>query len=255
MKLIKFQILSILHLSLMLRIRDPIHMDKAMWLDRCRRDYRCCPTCFDNPMVECRKQFRKKIEISPCLANALNSLSNQRTQQYGILRQTATKTQPPIVPIVLKYYFDHERWEAFTMNIYSLNPLGVDMQELLGKMRDYFLEGNGYIAPDGSEINDSFQLFPRTAVDRLLELSPISNVMLKWAMMLMQPEPLIFSVLHKYGFPVPEIKMECGFVAAVSWNGNRMRDFMREDPRTRLRIAQQVIEAAVKFSHGVKGLR
>lgn len=256
MKLLKFQLLVVVYLSLILRIRDPMQRDKTVWLDRCRRDYGCCPACFVNPMADRKKQFRENVEISPCLANAINFLSNQRTQQYGVLQLSQNNRKQILsVPVVVKYYFDRDRWEAFTMTIYNMSPIGIDMQELLKKIREYFLQGNGYIAEDGTETNDSFQLFPRTAVDRLLELSTIPTAMLKWAMMLMHPEPLLFSILHQHGFPVPEIELECGFVAVLSWNGNRMRNYMRESWETRLKIGKQVIEAALKFSYGVKGLR
>uniref|UniRef100_A0A0A1WJ15 UPF0672 protein C3orf58 homolog n=1 Tax=Zeugodacus cucurbitae TaxID=28588 RepID=A0A0A1WJ15_ZEUCU len=76
-----------------------------------------------------------------------------------------------------------------------------------------------------------------------------------WLFLLTNPQVLIHPYLQAHGFPVPPLFGICGLTIFQMHVGQTLQHFYEANFDIKLRIAKQLLEAALKFTNGFEGFR
>lgn len=99
-----------------------------------------------------------------------------------------------------------------------------------------------------------FQICPKNSVARFMNVFSTRSTY-AWILLNLNVEPLIVDTLWNRKFSVPKLYPSCGFVTIQSDNGLPLYEFYDKSFAVRLKIARNLLMAAIQFSHGIEGFR
>lgn len=91
--------------------------------------------------------------------------------------------------------------------------------------------------------------------ERFYNLSGVKNETEFWVMMNVNVQPILLQIFNKTKLPVPKLYRSCGFSIVQSYEGTTLDHFYNHSFKIRLKLAKELITAAIQFTEGFDGFR
>ncbi|TMW48100.1 hypothetical protein DOY81_006840 [Sarcophaga bullata] len=193
-------------------------------------DLKYCKKCFQTQMSSCLDLFES---IEPSEDHSLRQLLALMPENWCKRQNQLIKLRNSKQQLIAKYYPQT-----------GINLKKSELKkQLLRKMEN--LQGVQYV--------------PVKTLDQFIDNLHLHHTKLPpvtiWLYVLVNVQLVIMQLLYERNFPVPFIQTVCGFTMFQSYSGEDLNHFFKADFKIKSLIAQQLLEAAVKFSYGFDNYR
>lgn len=173
----------------------------------------------------CCESFLEGIQINPeSFTNLVNSMFGSKQVQYGILENKK---------VVIKYLADKGNILKTDLTVESLKNHFTNKDRVDGSV----------LCPNGENS------------ERFYNLSEVESEKEFWVMMNVNLQPILLKILNKTNLPVPKLYRNCGFSIVQSYEGTTLDHFYNHSFKIRLKLAKELIIAAIQFTEGLDGFR
>lgn len=165
------------------------------------------------------------IQINPeSFTNVVNSMFGSKQVQYGILENKK---------VVIKYLADKGNLLKTDLTVESLKNHFSNKDRVDGSV----------LCPTGENY------------ERFFNFSGVQNEKEFWVMMNVNLQPILLKIFNGTNLPVPKLYRNCGFSIVQSYDGTTLDHFYNHSFKIRLKIAKELITAAIQFTEGLNGFR
>lgn len=91
--------------------------------------------------------------------------------------------------------------------------------------------------------------------ERFYNFSGVENEIEFWVMMNVNVQPILLRIFNRTNLPVPKLYRNCGFSIIQSYEGTTLDHFYNHSFNIRLKLAKELISAAIQFTEGLDGFR
>lgn len=144
--------------------------------------------------------------------------------QYGILENKK---------VVIKYLADKENLLKTDLTVKSLKNHFSNKDRV----------GGSILCPTGENY------------ERFYNFSRVESEKEFWVMMNVDLQPILLKIFNETNLPVPKLFRTCGFSIVQSYEGTTLDHFYNHSFKIRLKIAKELITAAIQFTEGLDGFR
>lgn len=203
-------------------------------LEKFTEDINYCRRCFEKQWQSCRN-FMKDIagHSDDSLWWNLVTLLPQRTCKRNNHMRTISETGDKVIA---KYFANDKDYLKWMIDCKELQKIFLNQERL---------DGVQFHPPHRiNEFVDALHLHHRTLPKETI-----------WLYLLVNSQPILMPILYAANFPVPKTYAVCGFTVYQEYAGIALYKLYGKDFKTKLKIAKQLIEAALKFSYGFENYR
>uniref|UniRef100_A0A1I8PY91 FAM69 protein-kinase domain-containing protein n=2 Tax=Stomoxys calcitrans TaxID=35570 RepID=A0A1I8PY91_STOCA len=203
-------------------------------LNKFQQDLSYCGKCFEQQIESCGNLFKdiKNDEDVAIWWQFLKLLPQRSCKRNNNFLQISSSGQK----IVEKYFAnsqDHLKW---SVNIRDLKEKFLHQDRL-----------------------DGLQFYPPHKIENFIDVLHEWHMkwpkVTIWLYLLVNIQPILMPLLYAMNFPVPQTYGTCGFTLYQEHAGLALHNFYIKDFDIKLKIAQELLKASLKFSHGFQGYR
>ncbi|XP_037946240.1 uncharacterized protein LOC119678471 [Teleopsis dalmanni] len=228
---------------IILSVSYVIKQDSTYFQKTFKKDLEYCEICFQTQTEQCSAFLNTTLPTDSLILRSFYILTNW-IRPDKVIRHLRLKSTE--IEIVGKYFSNRKRLNQIKSDListdalrhYLINDESIGRFHLcpqfgLNRFINYFLQiPNQYVEDNTSNRERTILIY-----------------------MLIHVQPLILPLLHAKGFPVPNIYATCGFSIFQSNAGQSMTAYRKSPFDLKLKIAKQILEAAIMFSYGFANFR
>lgn len=236
--------------------------DTFVWIHYCQTDIEFCPQCFQRHSDP--EQFVKYLSISNEFGADFNMIFGRKIQRAKLSIDGTTQN------VILKYNANDEiltnlKYSACTY-LANKNNITLDATNCDNELWPFALQST-----ELAEILDqlykmrsnytSFTVCPAISDDFMRTFNHFETNATFWMQLSINPELIVLNAIQNsqnafLKSSAPRVLAWCGFVILEEDTGNSMLlDFYDYPLRQRIFLAQQLLEIAIAFAHGLNGFR
>lgn len=251
---------------------------KQYWLSNCQENYEFCPFCFDkhddsnqdsSETFQCCDKVFQHIEFGPeAYETSIDSMFGSRNLQPA-LWSTQKQVQ---LNVILKYLSSdddkvHRTKNAFCNyardNFTSENDCDIIWKQFMisANNRQTFVSTLRHLY-HANQWTDGLALCPSQSNDKFIEtFNQFSDGATFWLQLMTNPELVVLKAVERFSADnnlsrfTPSVIDWCGFLIIEKNAGYALYEFYGHSFHDRIKLAQQILEAAIAFSHGINGFR